>query len=212
MKGARIFSLAALTVLGAATEANASVVPERAPTYFSLATSGGLQNPGIIVGFNPQPDPPGEPLPSLDLTNPDHLVVTESYGTTFNFVLSFLGLPGLLLPAVQQPSYDADIDRWTTNFGFEYGGKTFGVDLEFSGPGSSITWAAFNPQPDPPGDVAGYTIGFAADASVGVQIQENGSALSFTSVPEPSAWAMMGLGFAALGAFSLRSRRSARPA
>ncbi len=88
MKGARILSLAALTVLGAATEANASVVPERAPTYFSLATSGGLQNPGIIVGFNPQPDPPGEPLPSLDLTNPDHLVVTESYGTTFNFVLS----------------------------------------------------------------------------------------------------------------------------
>ncbi len=214
MKGVanRILSLVALTVLGAATETNASVVRERAPTYFSLATAGGLQNPGIIVGFNPQPDPPGEPLPSLDLTNPDHLVVTESYGTTFNFVLSFLGLPGLLLPAVQQPSYDADISQWTTNFGFEYGGKSFGVDLEFSGPGSSITWDSFNPQPDPPGDVASYTIGFAADASVGIQIQENGSNLSFSAVPEPSTWAMMGLGFAALGAFSLRSRRSVRPA
>ena len=155
------------------------------------------------------PESPCRPSTS---PNPDHLVVTESYGTTFNFVLSFLGLPGLLLPAVQQPSYDADISQWTTNFGFEYGGKSFEVDLEFSGPGSSITWDSFNPQPDPPGDVASYTIGFAADASVGIQIQENGSNLSFSAVPEPSTWAMMGLGFAALGAFSLRSRRSVRPA
>ncbi len=223
MKGIapRILSLAALTVLGAATETSAAVVvPGTPPNYtfpdgtsgFALATFGGVLNPGILVGFNPQPDPPGAPLPSLDLAVRDHPVVTESYGTTFSFVLSVGGGPGLLLPAVQKPSYDADIGKFITNYGFEYGGKSFEVDLEFSGPGSSITWSAFNPQPDPPGDIASYAIGFTGDASVGIQIQENGKNLSFSAMPERSTWAMMGLGFAAVGVISLRSRRNARPA
>ena len=209
----RIVSLSALAMLCGATAANAADV---APTYpfpggFTLATSGGVVNPEILVGFNPQPDPPGAPDPSLDLSDPYRAVVTEASGTTFNFVLSFLGLPGGLLPAVDEPTWNSDLNQWTINFDLDGGGNAFHVDLYFSGPGSSITWDAFNPQPDPPGAFTAYTIGFTGDASVGVQIQENDAILTFTAVPEPSTWAMMGLGFAALGAFSLRAHRSARP-
>jgi hypothetical protein len=53
-------------------------------TYLSLETNGGVLNPGVIVGFNPQPDPPGFPM--LNLTNPKEPILVQPAGpTTFDF-------------------------------------------------------------------------------------------------------------------------------
>jgi PEP-CTERM motif len=168
--------------------------------YRALDTSGGLLNPGVILAFNPQPDPPG--IPILDLADPFEPKFTQPPGTgaVFDFVLSFVGLPGLLLPAVQKPDSDG-----VTTFTFNWDDHMFDVGLTFSGPGGVKDWASFNPQPDPPGiwfaDVV--TFAGAGDPAVALTISENGTNLSF-STPEPTTWAMMGLGFAALGFMSLR--------
>jgi hypothetical protein len=58
----------------------------------------------VIVGFNPQPDPPG--IPTLDLANAfkPKFIQPPGTGAAFDFVLSFVGLPGVLLLAVQKPN------------------------------------------------------------------------------------------------------------
>jgi PEP-CTERM motif len=172
-------------------------------TYRSLQTSGGVVNPGVIVGFNPQPDPPA--FPTLDLTNPFEPKLAQPDGpATFDFVMSINGLIGLLLPAVQKPNADG-----VTGFSFDYGKHTFDVALIFSGPGAIRDWASFNPQPEPPGVWFADALTFAAkgDPSVSFSMFEDGARLSFAT-PEPSSWALMGLGFAALGV--LGYRRTAR--
>ena len=77
------------------------------------------------------------------------------------------------------------------------------ADIQFSGPSEVGSWVAFNPQPDPPGDLIAYKVGFG-DASVTLHVTENGDELSFALVPEPSTWALMGLGFASLGVLGYR--------
>jgi hypothetical protein len=201
INGNRAWGVAFLMSAAASGGANAASLHPM--TYLSLVTSGGVVNPGVIVGFNPQPDPPG--FPTLDLTNPLEPVLTQPAGpTTFDFVMSFVGVPGVqLLPAVQMPYVDIP---------FVYQNHTFDVTLTFSGPGvfGDWTWAAFNPQPDPPGVWFADSITFAgaADPSVSFTITEDGSALAFGAVPELSTWALMGFGFAALGI--LAYRRGAR--
>jgi hypothetical protein len=37
---------------------------------FEFLTSEGPTNPGVLVGFNPQPDPPGVPTVTADLGDP----------------------------------------------------------------------------------------------------------------------------------------------
>ena len=210
-------SAAALVVGFAATGASsaqaANSVPATPPNYhfpgsldegYLFDTWGGLLNPGLIVGFNPQPDPPGEP----SLTVFDHTVIEihqPSGGGAYNFVLDFPGLTGALLPAVDQPDSDG-----ITSFTFEYGGRTFTVGLSFAGPGDagSWTWGAFNPQPDPPGAFEFYAIGFdAPDPTVRITLQENGKSLDVAAAPEPSTWGMMLMGFVGLG---LAARHASR--
>jgi hypothetical protein len=211
MRGVRFGSIAlaglgSLAVPGVAWAALNAYLP---PNYtfpdgvigFQLSTSGGPVNPGVLVGFNPQPDPPGTPEPLLDFANRfSPLVVQTADGSVFKFELSFTGLEaGLLLPAVQKPDVDGK-----TEFQFRLpDGTVFVADLTFSGPGGVSSWVSFNPQPDPPGSPLGYFVGFGADASVALQLSENGVPLSFM-VPEPSTWALMGLGFATLGLLAYR--------
>jgi hypothetical protein len=127
-------------------------------------------------------------------------VVQTADGSVFKFELSFTGLDtGLLLPAVQKPNADGN-----TEFQFKLAdGSVFVADLTFSGLGGVSSWVSFNPQPDPPGSPLGYFVGFAGDASVALQLSENGVPLSFM-VPEPSTWALMGIGFATLGLLAYR--------
>lgn len=210
MGGARFGSivLAGLAILAAPAAASAAVNPYLTPNYtfpdgtigFQLETADGLVNPGVLVGFNPQPDPPGTPEPYLDFANWFRpLVIQAADGSVFKFELSFTGLDAtLLLPAVQQPNADGE-----TSFRFEADGSVFVADLTFSGPGSVSSWVSFNPQPDPPGSPLGYYVSFGGDASVALQLSEDGVPLSFM-VPEPSTWALMGFGFAALGLLGYR--------
>lgn len=201
-----------LTALAAPGVAGAALNAYFPPNYvfpdgitgFALQTSGGPINPGVLVGFNPQPDPPGTPEPFLDLANPLRpSIIQEADGSVFKFELSFTGLDaGLLLPAVQKPNADG-----RTSFQFVLGdGSVFVADLTFSGPGGVSGWVSFNPQPDPPGSPIGYTVTFRGDASVALQLSENGTPLSFSAVPDASTWALMGLGFAAVGALAWRKR------
>jgi hypothetical protein len=198
----RAWGVALLTSVAASSGAHAA--SSHPMTYLSLETSGGFVNPGVIVGFNPQPDPPG--FPTLDLTNPLEPVLTQPAGpTTFDFVMSFVDVPGVtLLPAVQMPYVDIP---------FLYQTHAFDVTLTFSGPGvfGDWTWAAFNPQPDPPGVWFADAITFAGvgDPRVSFTITEDGSPLAFAMVPEPSTWALMGLGFAALGVLAYRRGKRA---
>ena len=114
---------------------------------------------------------------------------------------------GLLLPAVEVPRPNSD---GKTQFSFSAAdGSVFVAELGFSGPGGVISWGAFNPQPDPPGDWAGFEVGFRGDASVSLQLWENGQPLTF-AVPEPSAWALIVLGFLAMGFFAHRRAESKR--
>ena len=207
---AGLVGLAALAAPGVAGAALNAYYP---PNYvfpdgitgFALQTSGGPINPGVLVGFNPQPDPPGTPEPFLDLANSLRPSITqEADGSVFKFELSFTGLDaGLLLPAVQQPNADGN-----TNFRFVLAdGSVFVADLTFSGPGGVSSWDSFNPQPDPPGSPIGYTVDFGGDAGVALQLSENGVPLSFAAVPEASTWALLGLGFAAVGGLARRKRR-----
>ncbi len=84
------------------------------------------------------------------------------------------------------------------------------IDVAFVfGPDNPITWGAFNPQPDPPGDVLGIAMSFpVGDPMASFSIRIDDRPLSFTltqSVPELGTWAMMIIGFAGIG-MRLRSR------
>ena len=208
---ASFIGLAALAAPGAAGAALNAYYP---PNYmfpdgimgFALQTNGGPINPGVLVGFNPQPDPPATPEAFLDLANPLRPSIAQAGDSSvFKFELSFTDLDaGLLLPAVQSPNTDGE-----TGFQFVLGdGSVFVADLTFSGPGGVSSWVSFNPQPDPPGSPIGYTVTFAGDASVAIELSVNGVPLSFAAVPEASAWALMCLGFATIGGLAWRKRRA----
>jgi len=196
--GIRALILAGLATIGVSGHASAAVLPMM--RYLPLLeTSGGVLNPGVIFAFNPQPDPPG--IPILDLADRFEPVLIQpgAGGGTYDFVMSFVGLPELLLPAVQKPDVDG-----VTDFTFDYAGHAFEVGLTFSNPGAIRDWESFNPQPDPPGLWFGEAITYAAeDPRVAITVFEDGSQLKFT-VPEPSTWALMGLGFATLGLLAYR--------
>jgi hypothetical protein len=61
------------------------------------------------------------------------------------------------------------------------------VGLTFSGPCGVADWAAFNPQPDPPGVwfADAVTFGGAGDPMTSLTMLEDGARLSF-STPEPA--------------------------
>ena len=219
----QLLGLAAATMLHASGAHAATVAPAgTSPNYtfpdrsigFSLTTSGGVINPGVLVGFNPQPDPPGDQF--LDLRNPLAPTVTVgSEDREFRFILSFTNISDFnLLFEPAKPNRDG-----RTQYGFCDGsvrpgeggarscdGSVFVADLAFSGPGGVSSWVAFNPQPEPPGDVVAYVVGFGADASVSLSLTENGEPLKFAAAPEPSTWALMGTGLATLGLL-VRARR-----
>ena len=223
-------ALAAAGLMACAGAANASKAGAQqfAPNYtfadgakgFALTTSGGPINPGVIVGFNPQPDPPGDGDDGalIALLNPaDPLLFSPSVGGSFSFLIGLL-MPGdgSVLPLPDAPGRDGK-----TSERFILDGHLFEIGLAFTGPTQIDpgSWVAFNPQPDPPGDVLGGAFSFlpnvVGDPFMGFNISIDGSALDFAlapGVPEPSAWALMLLGFGGLGA-ALRSRpRTARTA
>jgi hypothetical protein len=223
----RGFAAAAVALAGgltllAAGAASASQANVFAPNYtfsdgtkgFLLTSSGGPINPGVIVGFNPQPDPPGDVADGtlIALLNPaDPLLVSPSTQGSFNFLIGLL-FPGdgSVIPLPDAPGGD----HHGAGFRDVFDGHTFDVTLDF-GPGPVVpgSWASFNPQPEPPGDVLGVSLQFAPeDPFAGFSILVDGTdQLTFAldangGVPEPASWALMLMGFGGLGAV-LRARR-----
>jgi len=173
---------------------------------FAFQALNGVGNPGVIVGFNPQPDPPGVPPTVLIPGNPiSPTLFNPVVGQPFSLEFSITGFgDGSVTPP---PAPNAD---GVTGFEQVIGGHVFDVGFSFGpGPVNPGSWVGFNPQPDPPG--FGFGVGFAffgaADPWASFHVTEDGTLLNFTlsSAPEPSTWLMLAGGIGLLGA-TLRRR------
>ncbi|HEX3400879.1 MAG TPA: PEP-CTERM sorting domain-containing protein [Acetobacteraceae bacterium] len=226
--------VAALALVTAATSANAASTspgfsynygfPDGSPGFalngfLPAAQNTGLLLPAVLVGFNPQPDPPGTPPTLLSLIDPtDPALSNLSSGPGYSLVMSFLNLipPGPCDTAIPAPN-------WNGITGFSCSGivegqrGTLDVSMEFSGPGGVASWVAFNPQPDPPGLPIGFDLSFGGLATAGgfatpadpiftFAITLNGAPLEFRLVPEPGTLGLLGV--AAIGIGLTRGRRS----
>ncbi len=168
-----------------------------------------ILNPEVLVGFNPQPDPPGTPPTFLSLTDPTAPIFTSlSPGVTYGFVISFINFtpPDPCDMTLPMPGADGKT-------GFSCSGLTGDVTnsldaaLTFTGPGGVVDWVAFNPQPDPPGDVAAY------DGNVPGRCEcdpcrsaSTAAPLDFALVPEPNALSLFGTALIGLAAWRHRRR------
>ena len=213
----RFLAMAAIvapTIAHAATLLPAFTFPDGS-AGFEFRTSGGITNPGVLVGFNPQPDPPGFPTTTADLRDPTSPVFDQTTRATAYLVTVSLLLPGtpsLLLPAdvvlgedgVARVICDGSVTKACD-------GSVFQISLAF--PADDVTsWSSFNPQPDPPGIYFRYLATFSGEPTFALSVTEGGNPLSFSPVPEPATWGLMAVGFASLGAFAMRRRAKAEAA
>ncbi len=217
---ARAFLLALLAAPACANATNYTF-PDGSPG-FSFSTAGGTVNPGVLVGFNPQPEPPGD-VTRLNLRDPTQpLFVAPSGGSYIVTVSLFPGTPSLLLPAVPEPGRTGMTQTFCDgSVSVMCDGSVFVLSLGLFGPGGVIDWAAFNPQPDPPGVFLSYSFSFSPPpiaafaldlpATFALSIMEDGVPLTFAVAPEAETWVLMGLGFGSLGLLGWRRSR-ARPA
>jgi hypothetical protein len=199
----------------------ASADPVNWDQSFLLQSSGGIENPIIRVGLNPQPEPPALAA-ALDLTHPpDPGLTLRGFSNPQQFQL-FLAVG---LPAVQLTMAPVSIPR--TNFaslGMEVfgtsatggpGARMFDVFFDFStssgGIADGLSAVRFNPQPEPPAmqgaAVFGMNFSFTSlsDATVTLRVLDaGGTQLSFSSVPEPATPALLVGGLVVLGAWRRR--------
>jgi hypothetical protein len=214
----RFFAMAVIvapTIAGAAELLPAYTFPDGS-AGFDFRTSGGITNPGVLVGFNPQPDPPGVPVLSTpDLRDPTSPIFDQdARAATYLVTVSLLlpGTPSLLLPAVNPPDRDG-VARVTCDGSVAKAcdGSVFQISLAF--PADGVTsWSSFNPQPDPPGIYFSYLATFSGAPTFALSITDGGNPLTFSPVPEPATWGLMAVGFVSLGAFAVRRRAKAEAA
>ena len=184
---------------------------------YLLQGSGPVVNPAVLVGFNPQPEPPGD-RPVLNLADPaaPQLIRPNRHnGPTAPQVFDpflAIGLPAvqlnfraaLAVDPLSPSTLHAQALRPT-------GSSMFDIFLDISSssggvldPGSLV---GFNPQPEPPGDFslgdafgASFSITALSDAIVGLRVLDtSGNQLIFSEVQEPATLVLFGFGLAALG-------------
>ena len=176
---------------------------------FSLVSHGeghGLLLPAVLVGFNPQPEPPGIGGTTLDLTDPTHPTLFNPATGDFLFHFSIVGFgDGSVRPS--------GITDGTSNLHHELGGGHF-LDATFNFSPSPFGWDLLTPRVAPPGNFFAAHLDYTGvDPWAFFEIRiDGGDPLSFSlaptdgGIPEPSAWALMLAGFGATG-IVLRSRR-----
>jgi hypothetical protein len=175
-----------------------------------------ILNPEVLVGFNPQPDPPGTPPTFLSLVDPTSPVFANlSPGLAYSFVISFINF---FPPDPCEMTFPAPDAHGNTGFscsGLTGGSpETFDVALNFDGPGGVADWVAFNPQPDPPGEPVGEMLSFAGlsittteDPTVTLSISLNGTPLDFSAIPEPGTLSLFGTALVGFVSWRRRQRR-----
>jgi len=182
---------------------------------YTLETRGGFENPLVLLGFNPQPDPPGQD-PFLDLSDPTQakLQITGTSAPSFEVWIAVGGVGPQ--PYTIDPS--GQLNTGEFEFGFE-NGASFVATLSVQASSGDLvpgSWVWFNPQPDPPGtpdDWLGFSFdvtggGSPQDVVIVLEISEGGMPLSMSlpaSVPSFSVWGWLLLagGFAVTAGLAL---------
>ena len=192
---------------------------------FLFAGTGGIENPLVRVGFNPQPEPPAGGMLTFgtppDSEYPPDPVITHSgdfnAGAPFRLLFGIsndLGLTILEGSIVDGPGDSSLLEFDVLN---NLGALVFDVQLEFTttSGGSPIDWVAFNPQPEPPaiganGTAFGadFTFSSFSDASLAIRIHDAaGDIITLQQVPEPGTLLLLSVGIGLMGMF----RKKARP-
>lgn len=179
----------------------------------------GFDNPLVIFGFNPQPDPPEDAI--LSLANPQQPTLSRTNGFTTDTVFDVffaIGLPNgagsayslrpSALPAGEFGNFQFTAVGPMGNLLIDLGFSTSSSGMGFL---TSVDDVSFNPQPEPPFGFAGMAMemGFTSFSTAVVSLQitdEDGNVFSMRQVPEPGMAAILAIGFAGL---VLRRRRRA---
>lgn len=209
-------TLTLFALVACATTAPAASVPwdQGVP----LVIHAGVENPLVLFGFNPQPEPPPHALVSETIFDPTAVTRSLSGIEPTPFVVGLAGQGRFLAPP--EPGVDFDI----IDIGFvTAGGQDLVMRLHFTPRGDGDLSSGisdplfFNPQPEPPPLYAhGLGFQFAFDdlagigtVAVGLEVFDGaGSPLAISAVPLPPA---AGLLLAGLGAVvgAGRARRCA---
>lgn len=192
---------------------------------FGLAGSGGVVNPGVLVGFNPQPEPPARITELSFLFPPDPILLLRDQANPEGGLLLFdlflaLGAPHVVMsftpPEMAHP-FEPGVSTVHTRAASGGGDVVFDVFFDIwssSGglvePGSLV---GFNPQPEPPGAFSGrigmsFGIDSLSDAMVRLRIVDGqGNPIRLAAVPEPAALGLLAAGLLALHGQARRRRR-----
>jgi hypothetical protein len=130
-----------------------------------------------------------------------------SFNGTGTFALQWwIQVPAVQLPAVQFPSPPNADGNTQFTISDANGSPLFNVAVNIGpGPVDPTSWVMLNPQPLPPKvGFQGFGVQFADPTAVEFSVVEFTAAgtqvpLSFALVPEPSTYALIGFGLAALG-------------
>jgi len=195
---------------------------------FALMSSGGITNPGVLVGFNPQPEPPAQITELSFDYPPDPILILRDQQNPAAGRLMFDLFLAVGVPGVSMSFTEAMIDPATpalstvmTSARSTAGDEVlrFYFDLSSSSGGllAPGTLVGFNPQPEPPAGygsgVFGMSFGLTSlsDAMVRVRITDGaGTPLMLSPVPEPRGLMAAGLlALMTLKAWRWQARRRA---